>query len=236
MSGYGTFPAYSEIPPLRKKMPASYVPYSVPIPTAANDPIVKMELSVSPSGDGEMWPSFLSTDGVCITWWLADGVPGRNYTVQIKTLTESRPTEQWLYSVLCAPAIARWQLPPEPCPGFGPPLSWSQGQKMYFGPALTLPPVTVEATGTTQIGAAIAPLAKVLVNAAQTANAGILLPQASTFCGNTLPVVNVSGVPVTIYPFAGDTIGTNAVNVGIVIQDQSSANFWVSQSGLLIVS
>jgi hypothetical protein len=54
-----------------------------------------------------------------------------------------------------------------------------------FGPVLALPPFTVEATGTTQIGAAIVPLAKVLVNAAQAANAGILLPQASTFCGNT---------------------------------------------------
>jgi hypothetical protein len=184
MSGYGTFSPYTEVPPLPTKWPASYVPYKIPVPTAPDDPLVAMELSINPSGPGEMWLSFLSTDGVTITCWFADGVPGRKYELQIKTLTESRRTDQWLYGILCAPAIARWPLLPAPVPNFGRPITWSQGQHM-FGPVLALRPFTIAATGTTQIGAAIVPLAKVLVNAAQAANAGILLPQASTFCGNT---------------------------------------------------
>lgn len=105
-----------------------------------------------------------------------------------------------------------------------------------FGAIAGLPPITVEATGTSQLTAAPVSLGKILVNSATAANAGISLPQASTFCGNILPVANFSGVPVDIYPYSGDTIGTKTVNEPITIQDQSAVNFWVAESGLLIFS
>lgn len=105
-----------------------------------------------------------------------------------------------------------------------------------FGPIMNLPPVTVQATGTTQLTAAPTSLAQILVNAATAAGAGVLLPEASTFCGNTVPVFNRSGVAIAVYPFAGDTIESNDVNTPVTLQNEQTGHFSVANSGLLIFS
>ena len=228
---------------LPKKAPDAFISVSVDVSSGlaaaglCAEDVAAMNLSSEPSGDGELWASFLSLTGSTVTWWVACGVAGRQrpYLLSLLCGAANGATVQFTYAMPIDPTFA---VPPIPSPvnaGFGLPITWSRGQHM-FGPVLNLPPATVEATGTTQITAAIVPLAKVLVNAAQAANAGIILPQASTFCGNTLPVVNVSGVPISIYPYSGDAISTNAVNAAVTIENLSSASFWVAQSGILVVS
>ena len=232
---YGTFPASPQAW-LPVQEPGAFLSASValstlyPAPTGA-DPVVGLSLAVSPSG--EMEPAFLSFDGTTASWWVWSGVPGRVYTLQLTAETTSGRIYQWLFRQTCDPILAAWPLPYPTTPGFGAPITWTQGSAMFF-PSQNLSSVTVTATGTTQLGAAIAPLAKVLVNSGS--GLAILLPQSATFGGQTMPVYNRTGGTITIFPFAGDTIESGGVNTGITLQNLQTAHFSVSNSGLLILS
>jgi hypothetical protein len=217
---------------------------SMPL-ASVGDTIRDVSWSLAPSGQGERKVlALVVSDDSIVTGQLFGGVAGRNYKNRLIVTGFSQRVWTWQINQFVTPIPREYPLPNPPSLGFGLDLCamnqtsplWAEGQQTMFGAILGLPPITVEATGTTQITAAPVSLGKVLVNSATAAGAGILLPEASTFCGNILPVVNVSGVPINIYPFAGDTIGTHSVNAPISIEDQSSANFWVAESGLLIVS
>lgn len=91
------------------------------------DPLVSLTLAVKPSGDGEMSASRLSVDetGFRINVWLAAGVPGRDYTVNIDGVTEAGRQFQWPIGIECDRSFAKWPLPAPPCPGYGPVLTWT---------------------------------------------------------------------------------------------------------------
>lgn len=108
----------------------------------------------------------------------------------------------------------------------------SRGMSYAF--VQNLPAETYVATGTTQLQAAPMVLSQALVNAGS--GGGVLLPKASTFCGNVMPVINRSGGALSVYPYSGDTIETYGVNEPVVIQNDQTAYFRVAQSGLLLLS
>jgi len=92
-----------------------------------NDSISLISVSVSPSGSGELQPTYLNTsDSIqqTIELWLAGGVPGRIYTVRVDVVTVENRTFSWLVNL---PIDIQYAIPPIPLapnPGFGPPLVW----------------------------------------------------------------------------------------------------------------
>jgi len=96
-----------------------------------------------------------------------------------------------------------------------------------------LAPITIVAAGTTQLTATPASLAQILVNGG---TGGIVLPQAASFANRWVPVFNRAGATITIYPYSGDQIETNGVNVGISLATGHTAIFAVSVSGFLILT
>ena len=234
-SPYGTMP----LGPLNMwptAQPGAFLDYAADVSALLNDEtITAASLTVSPSGAGELIPAFLSVSGCLVSWWGWGGVPGRHYTVRIMLQTSAVRTIVFTVGLLIDPLLAPYPIPPAPVPGPGTPLIWSEGTPM-FGPSVTLPATTVLATGTTQLTAAPATLSQILVNAATAAGAGILLPQASAFCGQTVPVYNRSGVTITIYPYSGDQIEGLGANTGTDLENEQTASFTVSQSGALLLS
>lgn len=133
MSGYGTFPAYSGLLQLATKGPTAYLDYteSVQYPltnpvTGLVDPLTSLELYVAPSGAGELVASRLTVDstGFLVTWWLADGIAGRNYVINLLGTTEAGRIFQWDFGILISPLLATYPLPPAPNTGFGTPITW----------------------------------------------------------------------------------------------------------------
>jgi len=96
-----------------------------------------------------------------------------------------------------------------------------------------LPAITVVAAGTNQLTATPTSLAQILV---ASGSGGIVLPQAATFNGNMVFVFNRCGSMLTVYPYSGDQIETNAVNTGISLNNGHTAIFAVSSSGILLLT
>jgi hypothetical protein len=133
MSGFG----YVTPPPggtLTMKEPASYVDYTEnlallladPVTGLLDDPMVSLTLATAPSGTGELVASRLSVDqtGLLMTFWLAGGMPGRNYTLSVVATTQAGRVLQALLGVLCDPLLASRPLPAPPSPGFSTPIIW----------------------------------------------------------------------------------------------------------------
>lgn len=218
------------------KAPGAYVDYSwdaadylIPV----NDAISTVSVKTSPWGPGEIVPSNLTVHGTIITVWLADGVPGRDYTIQIDVTTRDGRILEWPLGLLVDPTVCPYPFPGPPAnTDFSTALTWALGNEMQ-----NLPAVTVVATGTTQLTAAPVSLALVLINAGSGGSApGIILPDKATFYGNIMWITNVSGGPATIYPYADNTIAGLTINMGTVIQDQQTAHVYVSETGFLVVS
>jgi hypothetical protein len=148
MSGYGTFPAYSDVKPLPIFWPQSSLDYTesfaLPITdpiTGIVDPVVSLSLTASPSGAGELTISRLSVDatGLNATWWGTGGVPGRKYTLMLTGVTVAGRQYVWVFSQLCSPTLAVWLLPVIPVPGPGAPITWTaNGTLTAFGGYLGL--------------------------------------------------------------------------------------------------
>lgn len=94
----------------------------------AVDPLVSITLAVKPSGTGEMSYSRLSVNdtGFRVSVWLAGGVPGRDYTVNIKAVSQAGRKYQWPIGVEIDRFFApSWPPPPAPCPEYGSELTWT---------------------------------------------------------------------------------------------------------------
>lgn len=147
MFGYGTMPAGPQ-KWLAVKEPDSYLDYTENAQaaltnpyTGAVDPLVSLTLEAMPSGAGELALSRLSVDptGFLVTWWAADGVPGRNYILNLEGTTAAGRVFQWVFGQVCDPLFANYPIPPPPSAGFGTPLTWSaDGVLSTAGGFLTL--------------------------------------------------------------------------------------------------
>ena len=132
MSGYGTYPA-APVGQLALKEPDAYLDYTASVQaaltdpnTGAPDPLVSLTLAVAPSGAGEMVVSQLSVDhtGLLVTFWLAGGVAGRNYILNLVATTAAGRVYQWLLSVAIDATLASYPPPAPPSPGFGAAVLW----------------------------------------------------------------------------------------------------------------
>jgi hypothetical protein len=109
--------------------------------TGAVDPLVSLTLAAKPSGTGELALSRLSVDptGFLVTWWEADGVPGRNYILNLEGTTAAGRVFQWVFGQVCDPLFAAYPIPPAPLPDFGTPITWTaDGVLSAAGGFLTL--------------------------------------------------------------------------------------------------
>jgi hypothetical protein len=89
---------------------------------------------------------------------------------------------------------------------------------------------TVAAAGTNQATATQLTLAR---NYVESGTGGVKLPQAASFGGSIVPVYNRSGATFTVYPYLGDTLETNAVNVGFTLANNQTGYFSVDNSGVV---
>ncbi len=209
--------------------PDNRLDYSVDCTTAlteVEDRIAFASLRIAPSGKGEMIASDISADGFVLTVWLEGGVPGRRYSVKLNVRTRNRRNFDWIIGINVDLGAARWPLRAPPSNGFGSPLIYKEVSMLCM--------FTVVATGNSQLTAAPVPLGNILVNAG--AGGGICLPAATKFDDETMTIYNRSGGPITIYPHGGDTIEDTASNSGVVIQNDQTVHFAISNSGLLILS
>jgi hypothetical protein len=236
-SVYGVFIA---MPPRRWPMaePEERLDYSVDVSgllADVEDTIFSVSVAVSPSGAGELTLQNIAVNGGVITVWTSGGVPGRDYLFRVDGTTVAGLTFGFPVNLRIDPMLAANPLPAPPSLGFGSAITWSEGQTMLPF-ALQLPATTVMATGTTQLTACVTTLSDVLINAAQAAGAGVLLAQAATFNGAQPSYTNESGVPVQLWPYFGDTIGSADVSGSVTIQNHQTARFRVANSGALIIS
>lgn len=230
---YGTHPA-TPIFQWPQPQPGAFLDYALDLTgPLEGDTITAASLTVSPAGGSELIYAFLNVTGPVLSWWGFGGIAGRSHIVSVLAQTAGFRRIPLMIGLSIDRLLASYPLPPAPIPGFGPTLTWSLGNAM-LGPVMTLPTVTVVATGTTQLGAAPVPLAQVLVNSG--AGGGISLPQAATFGGQTMSVYNRSGGALSIYPYAGDAIESYGSNAPAVVQNLQTARFSVVNSGLLILS
>jgi hypothetical protein len=88
-----------------------------------NDTILSVQVSIQPSGAGEMTVASLNFAQPYITAYLAGGVAGRDYLVKVKATTPLR-TFEWAFNVLVDPTFATWPLPAPPSSDFGTVTSW----------------------------------------------------------------------------------------------------------------
>lgn len=195
--------------------------------------LASVAVSVSPSGPGELEAVSVEAAGGVITVVLTGGVRGRNYAVQIDAEPSDGDRLEFAIGLLISPDLARFPLSPALCPDFGCFVTWMAGGSM-LGPLKRLPEATVIATGTTQFGGTPLSLANTKVSGG--AGGGVVLPDASTFCGAEMMVSNRSGGQITAYPYGSNAIEDNGPGTGIPLQDKQNARFRVDQSGLLLMS
>ena len=105
-----------------------------------------------------------------------------------------------------------------------------------FGPVRNLPSVVTQATGATQVTAAVVTeVSNVLINAASAANAGVLTTvPAAEYRGREPMISNWSGVTVVYYPAVGDTFIGQVVNTPITLVHTQSVRVSVSANGFLV--
>lgn len=133
MSGYGTMPAG----PRRRwpdKEPDDFTWWTYDATPDLTNPatrevdiIISAALNIKPSGAGEILASLLTVDATrrFVTTWLAFGVPGRPYTVNLVVGTQGGQIRQFPIGITCDPAYSvQWPSPPQ-SPGFGPLLTWA---------------------------------------------------------------------------------------------------------------
>jgi hypothetical protein len=146
MLGYGIMPGPRKWLPVKE--PDSCLDYTENVQAALTnpytgvvDPLVSLTLAAKPSGDGELALSRLSVDstGFLITWWAADGVPGRNYILNLEATTAAGRVFQWVFGQVCDPLFAVGFPTPPPSPGFGAQITWTaDGVLATAGGFLTL--------------------------------------------------------------------------------------------------
>lgn len=134
--GGGAYLGFSPSNPpawLAVKEPSSFLDFTEDVQcvltnpyTLVVDPLVSLSLSVAPNGSGELTLSNLTVDstGFLVTWWEANGVPGRTYVLNLQGTTQAGRIYQWLFYQLCDPLFAV-TAPDFPAnPGFGTPITW----------------------------------------------------------------------------------------------------------------
>ena len=215
----------------------SFSPYSyTPITLPPDAQIAAVRLTTAPSGSGEMFPIELAVCGGALTVTPYSGVPGRIYDfrLEIEVLSGQVYTETVRQGTL--PGLSGFPIPPAACVDYGAPLMWPCGQN-NFGPAKNLPALTVAATGTTQLTAAVVPcLANILCNSATASNAGVIIAvPASTWAGYRVPFSNRSGLPVYLYLYSGDQFEGLGANAGTLIENDQTVTLSVTQSGSVLV-
>lgn len=97
-----------------------------------SDRIVSAELSIKPSGAGELTAGLFGVSGTLIVAWLSGGVSGRDYWVKIGAATLGGRTFTRIVNLLIDPRGAATPLPAPPVNDFGAPITWSLGS----GPSL----------------------------------------------------------------------------------------------------
>ena len=93
----------------------------------AVDGVTSAQLSVMPSGIGEMTALNLSVSGTVLTVWFSGGVGGRSYTVSIQATTDAGRTFNYFVYLKCDPTGAAYPLPLPTSNGFSTPISWKLG-------------------------------------------------------------------------------------------------------------
>lgn len=109
-------------------------PYSTPSFTQSvqalipsGDTVAEVELSVEPSGPGELVVSNLSVDstGLLVSWKESGGVPSRLYTLNLIGTSAGGVQFQLLFQQFCDAELAVFPPPVPTTDGFGTPISWS---------------------------------------------------------------------------------------------------------------
>jgi hypothetical protein len=88
------------------------------------DTIIAVSLSIAPSGTGELQASSLSVTSTVVTMWLAGGVAGREYTVQLVITTAEGRSLTTLITLPMDPTLATYPAIDPPSDGFGTALNW----------------------------------------------------------------------------------------------------------------
>ena len=202
----------------------------------AGDEVIYAEVVTQPSGDDELYvQSFSVEDGGVFVVETTSGQPGRVYKVFITATCASGIVQPFLVNIEVSADGALSFPPPPPVPGPGGFMSWPSGVKM-FGPVRSLPSVVIQATGATQVTAAVVTeVSNVLINAASAANAGVLTAvPAAEYRGREPMISNWSGVTSLYYPAVGDTFIGQAVNTPITLVHTQSVRVSVSANGFLV--
>lgn len=90
-----------------------------------SDVIETVRVSAKPSGEGEL--TINSVEVVLpyeIGVNLSGGVAGRLYMVNIEVTTAAGRTFSYLVGMPMSSILTQYPIPPEPDPGFGPPVTW----------------------------------------------------------------------------------------------------------------
>lgn len=88
------------------------------------DTVISAQVSVSPSGLGELAASGLAVAGGVVTLMLGGGVCGRDYVIQIACQTEAARTFGFRVGLAIDNPMAAYPNTPPSSPGFGPPVVW----------------------------------------------------------------------------------------------------------------
>jgi hypothetical protein len=198
------------------------------------DTIAGVTVQIAPSSNGDWQPVSVGSECGLVVVFAAYGFAGRDSMVKVVVTTAAGRRVTTFVQHLTSYLLACSPPAPTPVPGYGPMLSWPPYVPVG-GPAVNLPPLTVAATGTNQLTAALIPyLSVALVNAG--AGGGVVLGvQASQWNGQQQVVSNQSGGTVTIYPFSGDQFNDLGANVGYALNDTQSVTLSVMQSGAILI-
>ena len=194
------------------------------------DVIVQVQVSIAPSGSGELQALDLAVTGEIIVVQLTGGQPCRLYRIMVATTTSSGRVYPSVVYKLCSSQAALPPPPdPPPVPGFGTPITWASGATV-FGPAIAAVANGIVATGTNQ--ATAFPLqAQTNIVASFPTGTGVILNAA--IVSGTLVVQNMD--PVNdgfVYPPSGAQINSLGTDVPFVIgPDGARISFSTQSSG-----
>jgi hypothetical protein len=192
-----------------------------------DDTVATVQVSIAPSGSGELETVAISVAGSVTTFWMSEGVPGRVYIVYVKLGTMGGRTITQLVGLRTDPRLAVWPPVAPENPDFGAVVSWSTGAVVFPPPDFieTMIATGLEAAGTDQASALPIP-SQTSVFTSVPAGTGTRL-EAVVGWGN-YRIVNATENDLLVYPPGTSQIGSYGAGVPVMVAGNQTVDFATS--------